>query len=693
MRSTKRFLLVALPAALLAGIVGMAFFSAQRALDGASRSLAAGSRAGFSVQTLDLSSPAGGNSGFEPVASANAFTCGAFLAGDLYLAGSAGLSVYAPDGSLRRTLRTGLELPVAPIVQLATARLRGASEPQLLLATAGAGLLLLSRDSQGGAALRQLLPAAAGARDLTAVLPLATGDVLLGTRNSGVFLFTGAELAPVRFSLPGTDPARLEVTSLAAAGAASYFIGTRFTGLFYLHGGSAEHADTSSGLPDNQVEAIAVANGKAFAGTPLGIAEFDLTPADSAAAFRPARVLAPGLFSRALALDARASQLTVGTFDQGIQQLRLDARAHLANASISIAAGPDSSDAPDRAADHPRIDQFLAQPNPSAPLYAIAGGVLLVRSPTGWTPALPAPAASATPALADRTISALAFDPNGRLFVGFFDHGLDVLPPGAGPNAIQHFEDDHLFCINRIVLDPARQTIAAATANGLVLFDRQGTPRQVLTRRDGLISDHVTDVAFTHAGTVLATPAGITFITPAGAESLYGFQGLVNNHVYALSGSPASDHLLAGTLGGLSVLDSAAVSRNFTVTNSGLRHNWITALAALPDGSQLVGTYGAGLLRLTTGKDRSSAFSPLDLPAGTPSDLVINPNALLATGTHIYAGTLGHGMLVYTTATGRWTAITRGLPSLNVTAFAARAGELYVGTENGLVRIAEERLP
>ena len=34
-------------------------------------------------------------------------------------------------------------------------------------------------------------------------------------------------------------------------------------------------------------------------------------------------------------------------------------------------------------------------------------------------------------------------------------------------------------------------------------------------------------------------------------------------------------------------------------------------------------------------------------------------------------------MLVYTIATGRWQAITDGLPSLNVTAFAARAGVLY----------------
>jgi hypothetical protein len=97
----------------------------------------------------------------------------------------------------------------------------------------------------------------------------------------------------------------------------------------------------------------------------------------------------------------------------------------------------------------------------------------------------------------------------------------------------------------------------------------------------------------------------------------------------------------------------------------------------------LVGTYGAGLETL----DSQGRFTPIELPSGTPRDLVINPNALYATSSHIYAGTLGNGMLIYSISSGRWSAVTTGLPSLNVTAFAARAGEIYVGTENGLVRI------
>ncbi len=230
--------------------------------------------------------------------------------------------------------------------------------------------------------------------------------------------------------------------------------------------------------------------------------------------------------------------------------------------------------------------------------------------------------------------------------------------------------------------------MAAATANGLVLFDAGGTARQVLTRRDGLISDHITDAAFTRDGMALATPAGLSFVGPGGTESLYAFQGLVNNHVYALGARAESGGLLAGTLGGLSMLEARAVRRNLTVANSGLRHNWITAVLPMEDGGYLVGTYGAGVERMSA----AGVVTTVDLPAGVARDLIVNPNALFAASGHVYAGTLDHGMLVFSAATGRWSNVVEGLPSRNVTAFAERDGELYVGTANGLVRIAELKL-
>lgn len=657
-RRTQRLLLVAIPVILLVTAAAVVFWSAQRALTRSAAIASTQHQVGFTLRPLDLSATQASNIGFELVATPDDFTCGAVLDGTLYLAGPSGLTVVAADGTRRLTLRTGIELPVAPIVAVIAGRLRGAAGTQILLATSGAGVLLLDPSPRGAPTLHQLLPDSVDARDVTGLLTMPSGDLLVGTRHDGVLFFDGATLAPYGH-LPAAD-----ITALAAVDSTSVLVGTRNTGVFYVHAGTSEHADVAGGLPDNQIESLAIANGKAFAGTPLGIAEFDLNQPT----FKPSRTLAPGLFAHTLA--ATGAELLAGTLDQGIERIAFDTRARIRTSALPLdpVAQP-----------YHRVDAFL-----SGGSFALADGMLLAHAGTGWRPALPA--ASAT--LTDRNISALAFAPDGSLYVGFFDRGLDILGAATGERS-RHLEDDHLFCINRLVLDPVRQTIAAATANGLVLFDRQGMPRQTLTRRDGLISDHVTDIAFTRTGTTVATPAGLTFISPAGMESLYAFQGLVNNHVYTIA-TGANDRLLAGTLGGISLLDANAVRRNFTATNSDLKHNWITALAPAAQGGWLVGTYGAGVMMLSAD---GNAFSTIDLPAGTARDLVINPNALLVTRDHVYAGTLGRGMLVFDTAANRWSVIDKGLPSLNVTAFAERDGVLYIGTENGLVRIPEARLP
>ena len=658
-----RRLLWIIPLAFGLLFLSFAFFRAQRVLSRAGGSSSLAEHIAFTLQPFDPADSL--RTSFEPVASQPSYRSAAWLGSYIYLAGPAGLTVVSSSGSTRYTLRTGIELPVAPVTAVTTGRARGDSDQQVLIATSGAGLFLLT-PSSGAPVLRQLLPAVFEARDLTSVLPLASGDLLLGTRHRGLLLFNGANLVPFRFALPGIDPAQLEVTALAAVDAASFLMGTRDQGVFYMHAGTVTRCDETHGLPDEQVEAIAVANRHAYIGTPVGTADFDL----DSPAFLPSRILDAGTFSHTLQPDD--STLLIGTLDQGVRRITLDTRPHLRRVSI----GGDSPQDPSMQ----RVDAFISTPST---LFSVADGKLFRHLAGGWTPALP-PVSST---LSDRNISALAFAAGGSLYVGFFDRGLDILSPAG--DTIRHLEDDHLFCINRLAFDPVRKTIVAATANGLVLFDAQGSPRQTLTRRDGLISDHVTDIAFTATGTALATPAGITFLGPAGTESLYAFEGLVNNHVYALAAGRDPDQLAAGTLGGLSLLQGTSVQRSFTAANSSLKHNWITALAPTPDGGYLVGTYGAGLQKL----DRTGNFTAVELPANAPHDLVINPNAIFATVTHLYAGTLGHGLLVYSNAGGRWSLLSDGLPSLNVTAFAERAGQLYVGTDNGLVRITEANLP
>ncbi len=163
--------------------------------------------------------------------------------------------------------------------------------------------------------------------------------------------------------------------------------------------------------------------------------------------------------------------------------------------------------------------------------------------------------------LADRNIAALKMDSTGRLWIGYFDRGLQIL--SANGERGEHLEDDHLFCVNRIAHDAARGVSAVATANGLVMFDAATSRRRVIGQDDGLIANQVTDVVLRPDGSAIAaTPAGVSFIDAAGISSIYAFQGLVNNHVYALASDGA--RTLAGTLGGLSILDGPVVRASFT---------------------------------------------------------------------------------------------------------------------------------
>jgi ligand-binding sensor domain-containing protein len=99
-----------------------------------------------------------------------------------------------------------------------------------------------------------------------------------------------------------------------------------------------------------------------------------------------------------------------------------------------------------------------------------------------------------------------------------------------------------------------------------------------------------------------------------------------------------------------------------------------------------VGTYGGGIVRLLA----NGHFEPFDVATGK---FEVYPNAMLATDDHVLAGTLSKGLYVYNRRTSRWSVITEGLPSLSVTALAAGKGFIYVGTDNGLVRIPEQNLP
>lgn len=590
----------------------------------------------FLVRPLTLP----GNVKFEAVSAPAVFLQAARFQDHLYIAGPAGLAEYDPGGTLLRQFAAGRNLPSSPLVALAAAVLADSREPELIVATSQDGLLAFN-----GRSFRQIYPQDAEARTITAILPVGAGHLLIGTRKRGVLLYDGKQITPLHATLSNLDVQAL------AGDESDLWVGTLNRGVLHWHAGTTESFSEEQGLPDRQVQAIAATGDKTYVGTVLGVAEFD--------AGRFSRVLAPGVL--VTSLFTSRDNLIVGSEDQGVLSIPLAGRRPNAISGISHELS--------------EVRQIFASGDS---VYVLTRKELFRMNSRGFglqQVLQPGPAV-----LSDRNISALAADSSGRLWVGYFDRGLDLVRPDSGPTT--HVENEHVFCVNRIWPDAKTGTIAVATANGLVRFAASGSQQQVLTRSDGLIADHVTDVVPYREGLAIATPAGLTFLDASGARSMYAFHGLVNNHIYALGVS--GDELMVGTLGGLSVIGNGEVRVNYTSGASGLKHNWITAVVPMGD-EWLVGTYGAGVM----GLDRSGHFRSFEKATG---DMVVNPNAMLVTPRHVLAGTLGNGLYVFDRETQRWTTVNDGLPSANVTALAESNGYIYVGTDNGLVRIQEQKL-
>jgi len=643
MQQTRKWLArasVAGAATLIVLMVGLAGWRAKRALRLSTEEVHAEQEVRFDIRPF---APSVGAT-FELVSAPAVFRQAALFQDHVYIGGPGGLLECDLSGTASRQFIPGRDLPPSPIVALAPALLADSQEHELLVATAQEGLLAFN-----GHSFRQIRPQDSETRAITSILPTSAGHLLLGTKKRGVLVYDGKHLTPLHPSLNG-----LYVTALTGTNS-DLWVGTLNQGVFHWHGGAVDSFGEEQGLPDRQVQCLATSGGKTYVGTVLGVAVFD--------SGRFSQVIAPGILATSLLVTD--SNLIVGSEDQGVLTIPIGSRRlepHLLHSG--------------KTAELANIRQLFVSGNDVYVLSSDALYRMNVRG-VGWQQVLkPGPAI-----LSDGNISALAADRSGRVWIGYFDRGLDLLDADAG--RAKHVEDDHVFCVNRIVADGRTGTVAVATANGLVRFASDGGRQQVLTRADGLIADHVTDVAVYRDGLVAGTPAGLTFLSGGGPHSMYAFHGLVNNHVYALGVS--GDELMVGTLGGLSELNREIVRVNYTAgAGSGLKHNWITAVVPVGD-EWIVGTYGAGILRL----DRAGHFQSFE-KATAPFE--VNPNAMLVTPHHVLAGSLGNGLYVYDRETARWTVITEGLPSLNVTALAESNGTIYAGTDNGLAKILEQKL-
>lgn len=277
--------------------------------------------------------------------------------------------------------------------------------------------------------------------------------------------------------------------------------------------------------------------------------------------------------------------------------------------------------------------------------------------------------------LVSEHVTALAVQ-RDRLFVGTFDHGVFALDPAG----VAHAVDGAPLHVNALLATRAGLFIGAA--RGLFVVD---DALRVAPVPLDIPNPHINGIAEARDGTVwLATSSGLVGVTPGSPSArVFGVrEGLPSPFVYAVA-ETADGALWVGTAGGVARIASGRV-RLFGTENGKLPHDWVTALLDDGrDGSVLVGTYNAGVVRL--GKDGSSAAERAFGSAW------VNPNGLLRLGLAasdagaVVAATLGGGLVA---REPRRVALPM-LPDRDVTSAVAFAGALWVGTRGGIARIAE----
>ena len=140
--------------------------------------------------------------------------------------------------------------------------------------------------------------------------------------------------------------------------------------------------------------------------------------------------------------------------------------------------------------------------------------------------------------------------------MGHFDRGLDLFD--ARGQRLRHYEDDRLFCVNHVLLQPGGSS-EVSTANGIVFFQGDQV-RHVITEKEGLMSKSVTMTLplGTPRQLLAATSEGISFLDKDQPfRNMNAFHGCASNHVH--SAAQLGSRVFIGTLAGLSVFEDSQV--------------------------------------------------------------------------------------------------------------------------------------
>jgi ligand-binding sensor domain-containing protein len=587
-----------------------------------------------------------------------------------YLATTGGLIALDERGNVKRRFTTLDGLPENDLTSLAVFRER------LFAGTASAGLVAF--DGQAFTGYRFARPKATH----VSVLVSTESELLIGTLDGGLFEYNGERFSRRFNSATGADFNR--VTALLPFESRLY-IGTQDSGLYIWREAHIERLSTNEGLPSPHVTGLTELSSSLSNNGPVAVAtDFGVIALNDANEAKPISNR-PNVTSLAVS----GGRLWAGLFGGGMAEL--SARAGRQDASTENASG--------------RSD-VVGLPASAAATVCVSDGKLWALTREGAFArdervTRPAFESVAGALVGERVLTAghittLASDGAGRLWVGYFDRGIDLIAPDSSER-LSHIEDDRVREVNCVVFDRTADRMLAATSRGLVAFG--GDLKQTVMTREqsGLISDSVAHVSLADIDSpllasaspssavasasgraiVLATAGGLTEVIGGRARSITAFHGLASNHLY--SSASVGSRLFVGSLAGLVEIEGLRVVRTYKTSNSRLSHDWVTALTEA-DGALYVGTNGGGVdALLPTGEwlnfaDELGKFE-------------VSQNAMHYDGERLYVGTSDRGLLVYNTRDRRWIRLSAGLTSQSVTAITSDDRFIYVGTLNGLVRI------
>jgi ligand-binding sensor domain-containing protein len=587
---------------------------------------------------------------------------------DTYLATSGGLIALDGGDAVKRRYTTTDGLPENDLTALAVFRGR------LFIGTAGAGLIAFDGVAFTGYSFEK--PKASR----VSVLRATATELLIGTLDGGLFEYDGERFSRRLNSATGADFSR--VTALLDLDSRLY-VGTQDRGLYVWREAQIDHLDTSSGLPSPHVTALAaLPSSLDDAGVVAAATDFGVVAVGEDNQVKPLSDQ-PNVSS----LAVEGGRLWAGLFTGGV----LDVASKLA------------ADKPARPGPGSRLAEATGLPRSSPAIVAAQGGRLwaltregaFARDLSSDGPQFDRVAGSlvAEGVITAGHITGLAVDGMNRLWVGYFDRGIDTIAPQTSER-LSHIEDDRVREVNFILFDRESGRVLAATSRGLVSFDSRLNQTVFTRERNGLINDSIAHITVADVGPsyqasatpavntanrvmVLATAGGLTEVSDGRARSLTAFHGLASNHLY--TSAAVGSRLFVGSLAGLVELEGLRVVRTYKTSNSRLSHDWVSATAE-SDGTLFVGTNGGGVDALLPTGEWINFAEEL-------GGFEVNQNAMHTDGERVYVGTSDRGLLVYNTRDRRWTRVSAGLASQNVTAITSDNEFVYVGTLNGLVRI------